>query len=154
MSDDLVIRNAVEVRTTVDVARPREHVWSVLADVERQPEWMRDALSIEMLTEGPMRVGSRMRVPTQIGPFRTTDIMEVTAYQPPERWTVVHRGVVTGEGTFTLRALDEDRTQVEWIERLAAPLGPLGRLGMTLFRPVLRRQFQSDLDRFRTLCES
>lgn len=147
------IENAVEVRTSVTVARPREDVWNVLADVQRQPEWMRDALSIEMLTDGPMRVGSRMKVPTKIGVFRTTDIMEVTAYDPPERWTVVHRGVVTGEGTFTLRADGEASTEVEWCERLAAPLGALGRFGMTLFRPVLRRQFQDDLDRFKELCE-
>lgn len=148
------IPNAVEVRTAIIVARPRDHVWGVLADVERQPEWMRDALSIEMLTDGPMHVGSKMRVPTQIGPFRTTDVMEVTAYEPPELWTVVHRGVVTGEGTFHLRAVSGDTTEVEWVERLAAPLGFLGRFGMTLFRPVLRRTFQSDLDRFRDLCEA
>lgn len=147
------IENAVEVRTSVTVLRPREDVWNVLADVQRQPEWMRDAISIEMLTDGPMRVGSRMKVPTKIGVFRTTDIMEVTAFDPPERWTVVHRGVVTGEGTFTLRAAGEAATEVEWRERLAAPLGALGRFGMTLFRPVLRRQFQDDLDRFKAICE-
>ncbi len=148
------VTNAVEVVTRVHVARPRQAVWEVLADVQRQPEWMRDALSIEMLTEGPMRVGSKMKVPTQIGPFRTTDVMEVTVYDPPVRWTVVHRGAVTGEGTFTLTALGDSATDVEWRERLAAPLGALGRLGMTLFRPFLRRTFQADLDRFRALCES
>ncbi|MDG2305062.1 MAG: SRPBCC family protein [Candidatus Binatia bacterium] len=149
------IENAVEVLVSVTVARPRAAVWKVLADVQRQPEWMRDALSIEMLTDGPMGVGSRMKVPTQIGIFRTTDIMEVTAYEPPERWTVVHRGLVTGEGTFTLRESDSgESTHVGWRERLAAPLGPLGRWGMTFVRPLLRRQFQSDLDRFRALCES
>lgn len=150
-----VIPNAVEVVTQVSIARPRSSVWEVLADVQRQPEWMRDALSIEMLTDGPMRVGSRMKVPTQIGPFRTTDIMEVTAYDPPRVWTVVHRGMVTGEGTFTLtEANDGGTTRVEWRERLAAPLGALGRFGMTAMRPLLRRTFQDDLDRFRALCEA
>ncbi len=147
------IENAVEVVTSVRIARPRQDVWDVLADVQRQPEWMKDALSIEMLTDGPMRVGSTMKVPTQIGPFRTTDVMEVTAYDPPERWTVVHRGMVTGEGTFTLREIDGSSTDVQWRERLAAPLGVLGRIGMTAFRPVLRRTFQDDLDRLRGLCE-
>ena len=40
------ITNAVEVRVGVTVARPRTAVWAVLADVQRQPEWMRDALPI------------------------------------------------------------------------------------------------------------
>jgi hypothetical protein len=81
--------------------------------------------------------------------------MEVTEFDPPQRWTVVHRGWVVGEGTFTLQVGDGGRvTHVEWCERLAAPLGALGRWGMALFRPVLRRQFQADLNRLRTLCES
>jgi uncharacterized membrane protein len=149
------VTNAVEVRTGITIARPRPVVWSVLTDVQRQPEWMRDALSIEMLTEGPLGVGSRMKVPTKIGMLRTTDVMEVTEFDPPHRWTVVHCGWVVGEGTFTLRDGDGGRaTVVEWRERLAAPLGTLGRWGMTLLRPVLRRQFQADLSRLRALCES
>ena len=146
--------DAVEVRTGVTIARARVPVWNVLVDVRRQPEWMRDALSVEMLTDGPLGVGSRMRVPTQIGLLRTVDLMEVTEFEPPALWTVVHRGIVTGEGSFTLSELDAGKsTRVEWRERLAPPLGMIGRLGMTLFRPVLRRQFQSDLERLRHLCE-
>jgi uncharacterized membrane protein len=146
--------DVVEVRTSVAIARPRDRVWAVLVDVGRQPEWMRDALSVGMLTAGPLGVGSRMRVPTQIGFLRTVDLMEVSEFDPPERWTVVHRGVVTGEGSFTLVDLDGKSTRVEWRERLAPPLGAIGRVGMTLFRPLLRRQFQSDLERLRGLCES
>ena len=97
---------------------------------------MLDALSVEVLTDGPLRVGTRMRVPTRIGFLRTTDLMEVTAFEPPERWAVVHRGLVTGEGTFTLHESDGgERTRVDWDERLAAPLGRIGRVGMTLLRP-------------------
>ena len=149
------ITNAVPVHTSIQIAQSREAVWAILADVQRQPEWMHDALSIEVLTEGPIGVGSRMKVPTQILFFRTTDIMEVTAFAPPEKWTVVHRGLVTGEGTFTLtESEDKKSTRVDWHERLAAPWGPLGRLGMTLMRPALRAQFQGNLERFRVLCES
>ncbi len=151
------ISNAVEVQVSITICRPRQLVWNVLADVGRQPEWMRDALSIEILTDGPMGVGTRMEVPTQIGFLRTTDTMEVTEFDPPARWTVVHRGLVRGEGTFTLREHDQapsDATEVEWRERLAAPFGPVGRGAMTLFRPLLRRQFQQDLDRLRDLCEA
>ena len=115
---------------------------------------MHDALSIELLQDGPIGVGSKMRVPTQILFFRTVDIMEVTEFDPPKRWTVLHRGLVTGEGTFLLEnSPSPGTTIVEWHERLAAPLGRLGRLGMTVMRPVLRRQFQANLERFRELCE-
>ena len=148
------LSNAVEVQTSVTVQRDQESVWSILADVEKQPEWMHDALSIEVLDEGPIGVGTRMRVPTQILFFRTVDFMEVTEFEPHHRWTVIHRGAVTGQGTFLLQpAADGHSTLVEWHEKLAAPLGPLGRLGMTVMKPILRRQFQSNLERFRALCE-
>lgn len=150
----IAIHNAVSVRVTVTIARPRPVVWDVLADVERQPEWMRDALSVELLTPGPVGVGSRMRVPTRIGLLRTTDILEVTEFQPPERWTVAHRGLVTGEGAFTLtEESGGSSTRVAWDERLAAPLGVVGRIAMTALRPVLHRQFAADLARLRRLCE-
>ncbi len=150
-----MIPNAVEVVSEVVVSRSRDEVWDVLADVQRQPEWMKDALSIEVLTDGQLGVGTRMRVPTKIGPFRTTDLMEVTEFVPPQRWTVVHRGLVTGEGTFELEEVDGGRaTRVRWRERLAAPLGFLGRWGMTIMRPVLRGIFQADLERLRLLCEA
>jgi hypothetical protein len=62
---------------------------------------------------------------------------------------------VTGEGTFTLSEDESgDSTHVEWRERLAAPMGPLGRWGMRLLRPLLQRQFQRDLERLKALCES
>ena len=152
MSD--TIANAVEVVSEVRVAAPRDEVWAILADVQRQPEWMKDALSIEVLTDPPLGVGTKMRVPTRIGPFRTTDLMEVTAFEPPHLWTVVHRGLVTGEGTFELEEIDGgSATRVSWRERLAAPLAPLGKLGMTIMKPVLRGIFQADLERLRVLCE-
>ena len=149
------IPNAVEVHTQIVVPTDRETTWDILVDLERQPEWMKDALSIEKLTEGPVGVGTVMRVPTQILFLRTTDRMEVTEFDPLEKWSVRHTGLVTGEGTFTLAdAPSGTGTLVHWHERLAAPLGRLGRLGMTVFRPALRHQFRSDLVRFKKLCQT
>lgn len=57
MSD--TIANAVEVISEVRIAAPRDEVWAILADVQRQPEWMKDALSIEVLTDPPLGVGTK-----------------------------------------------------------------------------------------------
>ncbi len=151
--EESTIRNAVEIHTEISVPTDRAQTWELLIDLQKQPEWMKDALSIEQLTDGPVGVGTVMRVPTQILFLRTTDRMEVTAFDPLEKWSVKHIGLVTGEGTFSLRDDEAGRgTIVHWHERLSAPLGILGRIGMTLFRPALRYQFHSDLVRFRALC--
>ncbi|HEX5589417.1 MAG TPA: SRPBCC family protein, partial [Candidatus Limnocylindrales bacterium] len=38
------------ITTSVVVDAPIERVWAVLADIERQPEWMHDLKSVELLT--------------------------------------------------------------------------------------------------------
>lgn len=146
------IENGVPIDTSIQVQASIEDVWALLADLPRQPEWMRDALEVRVEGDGEIGVGTTMQVPTQILFLRTTDRMEITRFDPPRVWTVRHTGLVTGEGEFRLHERDGG-TLVEWHETLAAPLGWLGRLGMTLFRPVLRWQFASDLERFRQICE-
>lgn len=145
----------VSITTRTRVEAPREFVWSVLSDVDRQPEWMRDALDVQLVSPGPLGVGSRLRVPARILLFRATEEMEVTAFDPPKRFAVRHSGTFTGEGEFLLiENEDEISTEVLWTEAIAPPLGSVGRLGMWMMEPVVRSQFDKDLRRLRRLCES
>jgi len=47
---------------TIDIDAPVEHIWSVLLDIERWPEWNPTVTSLERLDAGPLTVGSRARV--------------------------------------------------------------------------------------------
>ena len=51
-----------EFRITMEIPAPPQLVWSVMADVERWPEWTASVSRIKRLSPGPLQVGSRMRI--------------------------------------------------------------------------------------------
>lgn len=125
----------LKVGTTV-AATPDE-VWADLSDVASHVEWMNDAVAIRFRTRQRTGVGTAFDCDTKVGPFRLTDLMEITAWEPGRAMGVRHVGLVTGEGTISLRARRRGRTRITWNERLRFPWwmgGPVGALAAT---PVL-----------------
>lgn len=51
-----------EFSITVEIPAPPQLVWSVMADVERWPEWTASVSRVKRLSLGPLQVGSRMRI--------------------------------------------------------------------------------------------
>ena len=87
-----------------------------------------------------------------MGPFRLTDAMVITAWEPGRVMGIRHEGLVTGTGQFTLRRRGRRRTRFTWTERLAFPWwlgGPAGALvGGQVLRAVWRRNLVNLRARF------
>jgi uncharacterized membrane protein len=47
---------------SVQVHAPTEHVWDVMSDVERWPEWTPTVRSVRRTNDGPLRVGAKARI--------------------------------------------------------------------------------------------
>ena len=47
---------------SIDINAAPEHVFAVMRDIERWPEWTPTVTSIERLDEGPLRPGSKARI--------------------------------------------------------------------------------------------
>jgi uncharacterized protein YndB with AHSA1/START domain len=140
------------IRTAVAISAPIERVWDVLADVERQPEWMHDLKSVRLESPGPVAVGTRGTGRVRVFGIAVEDPVEVTAFEPPTHFAIRHEGLVTGGGDIRLAAVRDGATRVTWDETLVAPLLPyLGGIVLSLvFRPI----FQRDLERLATLVEA
>jgi uncharacterized protein YndB with AHSA1/START domain len=137
------------VRVSVDIDAPPEEVWRRASDLASHAEWMADALAVTFLGEQRRGVGTRLAVKTRFGPFRTSDLLEVTTWEPSKRIAVAHRGMVKGEGQLVIEPLGEGHARFSWEERLRFPWFLGGPLGAWLVRPFLRRVMQGNLERFR-----
>ncbi len=107
---------------------------------------MSDADAVEFLGESRRGPGTRMLVPTRIGPFRTNDVLEVVAWDEGKSITVIHRGVVTGEGVLSVLP-DGSGSRVTWTEELRFPWWLGGPLGELVAGPVLRHVWRNNLQR-------
>jgi uncharacterized protein YndB with AHSA1/START domain len=142
------------IRTSIEIDAPVERVWAILADIERQPEWMHDLREVRLLTPPPVRVGTRAVGRVQAFGIAVEDPIEITIFEPPVRYAIRHDGFVTGSGDIRL-VLEGDAasgpTLVTWEEVLRPPLLPhLGALVLAaLFRPI----FERDLERLAGLVE-
>lgn len=137
------------ITVSIDIDAPRQRVWDEIAVLESHVEWMADAERIDFLSESRTGAGTRMEVLTVVGPLKTTDVMEFTAWDPPERMAIRHQGIVTGVGEFRLTALDGARTRFTWDEELTFPWHLGGVVTATLAAPVLRRIWMRNLSRLR-----
>ena len=80
-----------------------------------------------------------------IGGITTRDEVKVVEWQPRKRLVIEHGGWVSGRGEVLLTPLRGQRTHMFWTEELWPPLGLLGAVGLTAFKPLMHRVFKRDL---------
>lgn len=70
---------------TEHIARPVEEVFAFTTGTQNASRWLGDVTKIEMLTPGPMRVGSKFRETRRIKGKEHSAVIEVTEHAPPHR---------------------------------------------------------------------
>ncbi|HEX5615594.1 MAG TPA: SRPBCC family protein [Acidimicrobiia bacterium] len=143
----------MDIRVCTTIACTPAGLWAVLEPIERHVEWMADAERITFTTEQTRGVGTTFECLTRVGPLHTTDVMRVTEWEPGSTMGIVHEGVVTGAGRFTLTPVAPDSTMFCWAETLHFPWWMGGRVGERVGRPVLRWVWTRNLRRLRALAE-
>jgi len=102
---------------TRDIPAPLPLVWSVLADVERWPEWTASIARVKMLSPGPLQVGSRVRIhQPQLPPAW----WQVTELNPGASFTWISRA--PGVLVTAQHAAEETAASTRPVRERAAPL--------------------------------
>jgi Polyketide cyclase / dehydrase and lipid transport len=122
-----------------------EVVWRRLLEWENQPVWMSDAPSVRVLTPHRDGTGVLIAVRTRVlGVPAFTEVLEVTAWDPPRRLELAHRASVRGLGEWRLEG-DGAPTRFRWTERLSLPVPVLGELVLLAYRPFMRRLMRASV---------
>jgi len=143
---------AVDVETTIEIARPRAEVAAFAADPDNVHAWYKNIKRVEWLTERPLQVGTRLAFAAEFLGRRMAYTYEVVEYVPAER--LVMR---TADGPFPME------TTYTWVD------GPAGSTVMALrnrgepagFSAIaspmmaagIRRNNRSDLQRLKQVLE-
>lgn len=145
----------MRIELDVVTTAPREVVWDVLVDWERQSEWMLDAKAVHVLTPEREGQGVTIRCPTNLLGFTVQDVMRVTRWEPRRALEVVHLGsIITGTGAFELLDGPGDGSTIHWWEEVDPPLGALGEWGASTFvAPIIRRIFTRSLTNLAHMAE-
>jgi len=137
-----VVENAIEIAATP------EAVFDYCTDVLREPEWNPKLLAVEKLTAGPIGLGTRFRIRLEGVGWSTA---ENIAFERPGYWAAASAS----------RLLD---VRIEWevtpagrgvrlcVRTLLLPHGVL-RLGLPVFRRIMRQQWEHHLRRIKARLE-
>jgi len=141
------------IRVEQTIAAPPDAVWAAIEDIPSQVRWMEDAVAIRFTSANRSGVGTAFDCDTRVGPFRLTDRMVVTEWDPPRAMGIRHTGVVTGVGRFALASAGGG-TVFAWEETLTFPTWMGGALGGAAAAPLLRRVWRRNLRNLKVLVEA
>ena len=134
-----------------------ETVWEVMADLENAADRIQAIVKLEVLTDGPVGLGTRFRETRIMFKKEATEEMEITAWDPPNSYTTEADGcgchyicVITCEG-------DGDGTNVT-MSMSVVPLTTFGKIMGALMGWMMKgacvKAFAKDLDDLKAFVES
>ncbi len=145
------------VKATCIVNASQSVVFDVMTDLPHAADRMSGITSIELLTSGPMGVGTKWKETRKMGGREATETMWITQFVPPSHYVVEAKSYGMHYLT-TLRAVElgNDKTRIEFdfngtpktfMAKLFTPLG-------FLFMGMLRKCINQDLADLATAAEA
>ena len=143
----------VDVRSQIDIARPREEVAAFAADPDNAPRWYTNIKRVEWKSPRPIRMGSLIAFVAQFLGRTIAYTYEVKELVPNERFVMA-----TAEGPFAME------TTYEWsdtpsggtmmtLRNRGKPSG-FSKVAAPIMASAMRKANGKDLARLRSICEA
>ena len=149
----LHVPTPVDVRTEIEIDRPREEVAAYAADPGNAAAWYENIKSVEWKTEPPLAVGSRIAFVAEFLGRRLAYTYEVEAIDPGTRLLMrTADGPFPMETTYTWEAAPGGATKMTLRNR-GEPSG-FSKVWSPLMARAMRRANRKDLRRLKDLLEA
>lgn len=139
-----------------EIEAPVERVFGLASDFENAARTITAIQRIEMLTPGPVRIGTRFKETRRMFGREASEEMEVVAFEPPNRYVLLaksHGCRYDSELTFTPSG---SGTEVE-MRFEATPLSFMAKVMSVVMSPMMRKALvecvKKDLDDLKAAAE-
>jgi hypothetical protein len=147
---------SVAVQVETQIGRSSSAVFEELIAVERFPRWLiaSGIVRVERLDEGPLVVGSRLRISQSVAGRSTVLDGAITIVEPGAAFGLRGRDSegVTIELDAQLTSVDAVTTRLRWSVRMGLPLRY--RMFESMVAPQAKRAATLDLEAFKRRLES
>ena len=136
---------------TIHIDRTPEQVWAYIMDFSKAPRWRNLVRQVEVLTPGPLAVGSQLKITFDARGTVRALISEVWSYEPARRFGVRNTEQrLTGSFQYQLEP-DGAGTRVTFTCDIT-PHGPMWLL-LPLIIPGNRRRYSEQLPKLKAEVE-
>jgi uncharacterized membrane protein len=132
------------VRESISIQAPVENVFDLASDIATCQRWSKSITNIEMMTDGPMKVGTKWRETRVMMGKPATETLEITSMRPNEHYTIGCESMGSKFSTDMVFTSAGQGTQVT-VEMKCQPytlgarlLSPMSALFMGMIRKCLR----------------
>jgi uncharacterized protein YndB with AHSA1/START domain len=127
---------------SIEISRSPEDVFAYLTDFSHATEWQEGLISASVEGEGPVAVGSRVRMTRRVGNSEREMTSEVTEHNPPRSFAFQGiDGPVRAKGRGTIEPVGDGTSSLYTFELDFEGHG----IGKLLVPLVVRRQARSDV---------
>ena len=144
------------VSVSTPIAAPVAEVFALFTDLKNAPGRVKAIKRIELLTNGPVGVGTRFRETRVMFKRDTTEEMEITEFEPNRRYTV-SADSCGAHFTSTFHFRPEDDGTVVTLEINSKPVSLLAKLLSPLaglMKGMMLKCVQQDLNDLKAVAES
>jgi carbon monoxide dehydrogenase subunit G len=137
------------------IAAPPDVVFARASNFGHAPEFISAIVKMDMLTDGPVRVGTRFRETRVMFGREATEEMTVTAFEPPKRYTLSAESHGSRYHTEMSFAPDGQGTRVT-MTFAATPVTFMARVMSVLMRVMMKSVVKAcvkDLDDLKVAIE-